>query len=118
MAWYDMLLGAYPLDFGVRGRDLMTELLDRHLVEVPLCIGELGRVYQLPCALPGRFIHVDGKKAKRSTRALGFSSAMYVAGGITCYLRVASQQVSSATRSRNNGFFSPLQMTLGKVGET
>ncbi len=113
MAWYDMLLGAYPLDFGVRGRDLMTELLDRHLVEVPLCIGELGRVYQLPCALPGRFIHVDGKKAKRSTRALGSSSAMYVAGGITC-----SQQVSSATRSRNNGFSSPLQMTLGKVGET
>ena len=36
------------------------------------CLRELGRVRQLPCPLPGGFIHVDGKKAERSAGALGF----------------------------------------------
>src|SRR5260370_6436491 len=37
---------------------------------------------------------------------------------LRAHFRVASQRVSSATRSGSNGLFSPLQMMLGKVGET
>jgi hypothetical protein len=43
-----------------------------HFLSLPLCLGELRGVRQLPCPLPGGFIHVDGKKAKRSAGALGF----------------------------------------------
>jgi hypothetical protein len=32
-----------------------------HLLSLPLCIGELWRVRQLPCALPGWFVQVDDK---------------------------------------------------------
>jgi hypothetical protein len=39
---------------------------------LPLCMGECWRVRQLSCALPGGFIHVDGKKAEHSPGALGF----------------------------------------------
>jgi len=54
--------------------DLMLEFREQrfHLLSLPLCLGKLGRVRQLPCPLPGCFIHVDGKKAKRSAGALGF----------------------------------------------
>jgi hypothetical protein len=54
--------------------DLILEFREQgvHLLSLSLCMGELWRVRQLPCALPGRFIHVDGKKTKRSAGALGF----------------------------------------------
>jgi len=39
---------------------------------LPLCMGECWRVRQLAGALPGCFIHVDGKEAARSAGALGF----------------------------------------------
>jgi GGDEF domain-containing protein len=35
-------------------------------------MGELWRIRQPPGALPSWFIHVDGKKTKRSAGALGF----------------------------------------------
>jgi hypothetical protein len=43
-----------------------------HLLSLPLCLGEFWRVRQLSCALPGWFIHVDGKGAEHSAGALGF----------------------------------------------
>jgi hypothetical protein len=39
---------------------------------LPLGMGKLWRLRQLPCTLSGRFIHVDGKIAKRSPGALRF----------------------------------------------
>jgi hypothetical protein len=54
--------------------DLILEFREQgfHLFSLPLCMCELCRVRQLAGTLPGRFIHVDGKKAKRSAGALGF----------------------------------------------
>src|SRR4029077_4773539 len=54
--------------------DVILEFREQgfHLFSFPLCLGKLRRVRQLPCALPGGFVHVDGKKAKRSASALGF----------------------------------------------
>jgi hypothetical protein len=51
--------------------DLILEFREQgfHLLSLPLCLGELGRVRQLPCALPGWFLHVDGKKSKRPAAA-------------------------------------------------
>jgi hypothetical protein len=43
-----------------------------HLLSLPLGMGELGRLRQLPCTLSGGFIHVDGKIAKRPAGALRF----------------------------------------------
>ena len=43
-----------------------------HLLSLALRMGELGRLRQLPCALPDWLIHVDGKIAKRSAGALRF----------------------------------------------
>ena len=53
--------------------DLILEFYEQslHFLSLPLCFGELGRVGQLPGALPGWFLHVDGKKAERSGGALG-----------------------------------------------
>src|SRR5579859_484124 len=54
--------------------DLILEFCEQgfHLFSFPLCLGKFWRVRQLPCALPGGFVHVDGKKAKHSAGALGF----------------------------------------------
>src|SRR5580765_1287344 len=54
--------------------DLILEFREQglHLLSLSLGMGELWRVRQLPCALPGRFIHVDGKKTKPPAGALGF----------------------------------------------
>jgi len=43
-----------------------------HLLSLPLGMGELWGARQVPGALPGGFIHVDGKKAKPSAGALRF----------------------------------------------
>jgi hypothetical protein len=42
-----------------------------HLLSLPLCLGELGRVRQLPCALPGRLMLVDDQTPEGGTGALG-----------------------------------------------
>ena len=54
--------------------DLILEFREQgfHLFSFPLCLGKLWRVRQLPSALPGGFVHVDGKKAKRPAGALRF----------------------------------------------
>jgi hypothetical protein len=54
--------------------DLILEFREQgfDLLSFPLCLRKLWRVRQHPCALPGGFVHVDGKKAKRSAGALGF----------------------------------------------
>jgi hypothetical protein len=54
--------------------DLILQFREQsfYLLSVPLGSGELGRVRQLSGALPGWFLHVDGKIAKRSAGALGF----------------------------------------------
>src|SRR4030095_1872168 len=52
--------------------DVILEFREQsfYLLSLSLCMGELRGVRQLPCALPGRFMHVDGKIAKRSAGAL------------------------------------------------
>jgi hypothetical protein len=54
--------------------DLILEFREPrfYFLSLPLYLRELGRVRQVPCPLPGGFIHVDGKKAERSAGALGF----------------------------------------------
>jgi hypothetical protein len=46
-----------------------------HLLPLPLCLGELWRVDQLPRTLPGWFILVDDQAPKGSTGALGTERA-------------------------------------------
>jgi hypothetical protein len=41
-----------------------------HLLSLPLCTGELWRLRQLASALPGWFVHVNGKKPESSAGAL------------------------------------------------
>ncbi|HET6178227.1 MAG TPA: hypothetical protein VFE61_14930, partial [Candidatus Sulfotelmatobacter sp.] len=41
-----------------------------HLLSLPLCFGELGRIDQLPCTLPGGFILVDDQAPEGSAGAL------------------------------------------------
>ncbi|MGC2194230.1 MAG: hypothetical protein WA628_06115 [Terriglobales bacterium] len=47
--------------------DLILQFREQgfHLRSLPLCMGELWRVGQLPGTLPSRFIHVHGKRTKR-----------------------------------------------------
>jgi hypothetical protein len=42
-----------------------------HLLSLPLCIGELWRVRQLPCALPGWFVQVDRQGTVRLHWCIG-----------------------------------------------
>ena len=54
--------------------DLILQFREQcfHFLSLPLCMGKLWRARQLPCALSGWFMHVDGQTAERPTRALRF----------------------------------------------
>ena len=57
-----------------RSPDLILQFREQrfHFFSLPLCLGKLWCVRQLPSALSGRFVHVDGKKAKCAAGTLGF----------------------------------------------
>jgi len=52
--------------------DLILQFREQrfHFLSLPLCLGELGRVGQLACPLPGWFILVDDKAPEGSAGAL------------------------------------------------
>jgi len=52
--------------------DLILEFSEQgfNFLFLSLCLGELGRIHQLPCALSRRFVLVDNKGTEGSTGAL------------------------------------------------
>jgi hypothetical protein len=52
--------------------DLILEFGEQgfHFLSLPLCLGELGRLRKLPCALSGWFVLMDDQASESRTRAL------------------------------------------------
>ena len=52
--------------------DLILEFREQgfYFFSLPLCLGKLSRVRQLPCALPGRLVLMDDQASEGRTGAL------------------------------------------------
>ena len=64
--------------------DLILQFCEQgfHFFPLPLCLRKLWRVRQVPCALPGRFVDVDGEifvLARGALRLLGTRTATFAA---------------------------------------